>query len=57
MPIPRDSAFQTHSQAGDGPSMPRAKRAARARIARGLDGAAPVWPPHGASHRHQQKLQ
>ena len=57
MPTPRDSAFQTHSQAGDGPSMPRAKRAARARIARGLDGAAPVWPPHGASHRHQQKHQ
>jgi len=28
-----------------------------ARHARGLDGTAPVWPPHGASHRHQQKHQ
>ena len=45
MPIPRDSAFPSHSQAGDGPSTPRSEAEPKgARHARGLDGAAPVWP-------------
>jgi len=62
MPIPRDSAFQTLSQAGDGRSMPRTPALSRgkpkgARNARGLDGADPVWPLAGAIHRHHQKYQ
>ncbi len=58
MPTPRDSAFQALSQAGDGPSMPRSAAEPKgARHARGLDGAAPVWPPRGTIHRHQQKHQ
>ena len=68
MPIPRDSAFQAHSQAGDGPSMPRsAAEPTGARHARGLDGTAPVWPPpsprlrragpHGTIRWHHQKYQ
>ena len=64
----RDSAFPSHSQAGDGPSMPRSAAEPKgARHARGLDGAAPVWPPpsprlrragpHGTIRQHHQKHQ
>ena len=46
MPIPRDSAFQALSQAGDVPSMPRsAAKPKGAAQPCGLDGAAPRLAP------------